>query len=420
MALIVQKYGGTSVADLGRIRNVAKRVLECKKRGNEMVVVVSAMAGETDRLIRMADEISPAHDEREHDTLVSTGEQVTTALLAMTIIAMGEKARSLQGHQVKIITDSAFTRARVERIDVKNIHNVLKAGNIVVVAGFQGIDSNENITTLGRGGSDTTAVALAAALKADVCEIYTDVEGVYTADPRICTASQKIPRICFEEMIELASLGSKVLHIRSVEFAMKYNVPIHVRSSLSNAEGTLVTVEDSKMEQMIVRGVAHDFNQAKITLVGVQDRPGVAYRIFEPISKAGIPVDMIIQNASEHGMTDLTFTVQKTDYRKALDLVKSVSHELKAKEVRGDLGIAKVSVIGVGMRTHAGAATTMFEALSKAGINILMISTSEIKISCVIDEKYTELAVRVLHEAFKLAGRPEAVRKQSRKGGKKA
>ena len=412
MSLIVQKYGGTSVGDLARIRNVARRVLKYKKSGHDMVVVLSAMAGETDRLIGLADDISPAHDEREHDALVCTGEQVSTALLAMTLIEMGAKARSLQGHQVKIHTNSGHMRARITQVEKDKIKKLHADGYIVVVAGFQGIDPGGNITTLGRGGSDTTAVALAATLGADECEIFTDVDGVYTADPRICARARKIKRICYEEMIELASSGSKVLHIRSVEFAMKYKVPIHVRSSLSDIEGTLVVAEDPEMEEMVVTGVAHDFNEAKITLVGVPDKPGIAAQIFKPVSNAGINVDMIIQNASQEGMTDLTFTVNKTDLRKTLELVKPVSKKLGAQEVRGDERIAKVSVIGVGMRSHAGAASTMFDALSKSGINIRMISTSEIKISCVIDEKYTELAVRVLHEAFKLGKKPAKQRRK--------
>ncbi len=416
MSLIVQKYGGTSVADLAHIRNVAKRVIGYKKRGHDVVVVVSAMAGETDRLIGLADEISPAHDEREHDALVSTGEQVSSALLAMTIIEMGTKTRSLQGHQVSIGTDNGYMRARITDVDVKKIGKLLKSGHVVVVAGFQGIDPEGNITTLGRGGSDTTAVALAAKLKADECEIFTDVDGVYTADPRLCSDAKKIHNISYEEMIELASMGSKILHIRAVEFAMKYDVTLHVRSSLSDKEGTIVTSEDIEMEKMVVTAVAHDSNQAKITLVGVPDRPGVAYRIFEPVSAVGISVDMIIQNVSQEGFTDLTFTVRKTDYRKTLELVKPVCDGLGAEDVLGDPDIAKVSVVGVGMRSHAGAATTMFEALSKAGININMISTSEIKISCIINERYTELAVRVLHDAFKLKKkRAKAVKKPVRK-----
>ncbi len=402
MPAVVQKYGGTSVADIDRIKNVAKRVAGYKKAGNDVVIVVSAMAGETDKLIGLANSVSHSHDEREHDALVSSGEQVTSALLAMTLKHMGYKAKSFQAHQVKINTDNSFTRARITGVETQNIRKALEEGNIVVVAGFQGIDPEGNVTTLGRGGSDTTAVALASALGADVCEIFTDVEGVFTADPRIEPKARKIRRISYEEMLELASMGSKVLHIRSVEYALKYNVPIHVRSSLSDAEGTIVTTEEPEMEKMAVTGVAHDVNEARISVVSVPDRPGVAKEIFKPVSDAGISVDMIIQNASEEGMADLTFTVSKIDYNKTMELVKKVAKDLKAKEVRGDRNIAKVSVVGVGMRSHAGAATTMFNALSSEGVNILMISTSEVKISCVIEEKYTELAVRVLHKTFGL------------------
>lgn len=414
MALIVQKYGGTSVGDLDRIRNVAERALKYKKDGHDVVVVVSAMAGETDRLIGLADAISPEHDEREHDVLVSTGEQVSSSLLAMTLLSMGSKARSMQGHQIKICTDGSYMRARINEVEEEGIRRLLKEGYIVIVAGFQGIDGYGDINTLGRGGSDTTAVALAAALGAAECEIFTDVEGVFTADPRICADAKKIRKISYEEMIELASMGSKVLHIRSVEFAMKYNVTIHVRSSLSEVEGTIVTAEDPDMEKMVVTGVAHDFNQAKITIEGIPDKPGVAYHIFEPVSKAVISVDMIIQNASRDGIADVTFTVAKTDYKKTLDLLKKVAKKLEAKRIEGNENIAKVSVVGVGMRSHAGAATTMFDALSSAGINIMMISTSEVKISCVIDEKYIELAVRVLHDAFKLGVETKKAEKKAK------
>jgi len=413
MAVVVQKYGGTSVANLDRIKNVARRVVGYKNAGDDVVVVVSAMAGETDRLIGLADAVSPSHDEREHDALVSTGEQVSSALLAMTLKQMGYKAKSFLAHQIRITTDSSFTRARITGVETGNIRKALKDGNIVVVAGFQGVDPEGNITTLGRGGSDTTAVALASALGAEVCEIFTDVEGVFTADPRIEPKARKIRRISYEEMLELASMGSKVLHIRSVEYAMKYNVPIHVRSSLSNAEGTLVAVEEAGMEKMVVTGVAHDVNEARISVVSVPDRPGVAREIFKPVSDAGISVDMIIQNASEEGLADLTFTVSKRDYNKTLELVKKVAEKLGAKEVRGDKNIAKVSVVGVGMRSHAGAAATMFDALAAEGVNILMISTSEVKISCVIEEKYTELAVRVLHKAFGLERGKKGAKKKS-------
>lgn len=420
MSLIVQKYGGTSVANIERIANVARRVLSYKKRGHDLIVVVSAMSGETDRLIGLADKISPAHDEREHDVLIATGETVTTALLAMTLTEMGAKARSLQANQVRICSDGAYTRARITSVDTDTMRRYLKEGYILVVSGFQGIDERGDINTLGRGGSDTTAVALAAALKADECEIFTDVDGVYTADPRICSNARKIHKISYEEMIELASMGSKVLQIRSVEFGMKYNVPIHVRSSLSDVEGTLVTWEDTDMEQMVVTGVAHDFNQAKVTISGIPDKPGVALKIFAPVSKAGISVDMIIQNASRENIADITFTVSKTDLRKTMEIVKKVAAELGASYVDGDENIAKVSVVGVGMRSHAGAATIMFEALSKSGINILMISTSEIKISCIIEAKYTELAVRVLHDAFGLdAGPKKKTAKPTAAKGKK-
>ena len=402
MALIVQKYGGTSVGDLNRIRNVARRVAKTRQEGNDVVVAVSAMSGETDRLIQLANQAGDTPDLREYDSLVSTGEQVSGALLALTLQSMGVPSRSFLGFQVRILTDSAFSRARIRRIEVQALRQALKKGIVPVVAGFQGVDKEGNITTLGRGGSDTTGVALAAALKADVCEIYTDVEGVYTTDPNICPDARKLTHITYDEMMEMASLGAKVLQIRSVELAKKYNVPVHVRSSFSDRPGTFVTKEDRKMEKVLVSGVTYNKNEARITLVRVPDRPGIASKIFTPISDANIVVDMIIQNNSADGYTDLTFTVSKADLKRALKLVKATAEEIKAQEVLADENIAKVSVVGAGMVSHAGVATKMFAALSKENINILMISTSEIKISCVIESKYGELAARVLHQAFGL------------------
>mgnify|MGYP000693265878 CR=1 FL=1 len=402
--LIVQKYGGTSVANLERIRNVAERVSEYKRAGHDLVVVVSAMAGETDRLINLAKSITENPPPRELDMLVSTGEQVTSALLAITLHAMGYKARAFLGYQIPIYTTDLFTKARIKDIKVDTIKSALARGEIVVVAGFQGVTEEGDITTLGRGGSDTTAVALAAALKADLCEIYTDVEGVYTADPRIVPKARKLPKISYEEMLEMASSGAKVLEMRSVELAMIYKVPLVVRSSFSRAEGTLITEEDEEMEKVLVSGITYNRNEARISIYGVPDRPGVAAKIFGPIGDAGIIVDMIIQTARPDGKADLTFTVPRTDFKQALEVVKKVAEELNAERVEGDDSIAKVSIIGAGMRTHPGVATKMFETLAKHGINIMMISTSEIKISCVIDEKFTELAVRALHEAFQLEG----------------
>jgi aspartate kinase len=402
VALIVQKYGGTSVGDLNRIRNVASRVAKTRQDGNDVVVAVSAMSGETDRLIQLANQAGDTPDLREYDSLVSTGEQVSGALLALTLQSMGVPSRSFLGFQVRILTDSAFSRARIRRIEVQALRQALKKGIVPVVAGFQGVDKEGNITTLGRGGSDTTGVALAAALKADVCEIYTDVEGVYTTDPNICPDARKLTHITYDEMMEMASLGAKVLQIRSVELAKKYNVPVHVRSSFSDKPGTFVTKEDRKMEKVLVSGVTYNKNEARITLVRVPDRPGIASKIFTPISDANIVVDMIIQNNSADGYTDLTFTVSKADLKRALKLVKATAEEIKAQEVLADENIAKVSVVGAGMVSHAGVATKMFAALSKENINILMISTSEIKISCVIESKYGELAARVLHQAFGL------------------
>ncbi len=402
MSLIVQKYGGTSMGNLERIKNVARRVAAAKDAGNDVVVVVSAMSGETDRLLKLANDISSNPDERELDMLVSTGERVSIALLAMALIDMGYKARSFTGRQVGIITDSAHTKARIEKITAERIKEALEEGIIPIVAGFQGIDEKSDVTTLGRGGSDTTAVALAAALKADMCDIYTDVDGVYTSDPNIVPNARKIDKISYEEMLEMASLGAKVLHSRSVEFAAKYNVPLRVLSSFSNNSGTLVTKEDKDMEQEAVSGVTYDKNASKISLIGVPDKPGIAGRIFGAISDANIIVDMIIQNISQGELTDISFTVPKGDAKKAVDIMKKMTKEIGASDVLLNPDIAKVSIVGVGMRSHSGVAAKMFATLAKEGINIMMISTSEIKISCVIDAKYTELAVRALHDAFEL------------------
>ena len=403
MALVVQKYGGTSVGDIERIRNVASRVIATKDQGHEVVVVVSAMAGETDKLIRLAQQVTSNPDEREMDVLVSTGEQVSIALLAMALKSIGYDAKSYLGFQIKIATDSVFGKARITGIESERIFSDLKNGRIVVVAGFQGVDESDNITTLGRGGSDTTAVAIAAALKADVCEIYTDVDGVYTTDPNICSKARKLSKISYDEMLEMASLGAKVLQIRSVEFAKKYNVPIHVRSSFNNNPGTLVCKEDKEMEKVVVSGVTYNKNEAKIEVMRVPDVPGIAAKLFKPIADANIVVDMIIQTSStEKGCADVAFTVPKTDFSKTLQIVKETIKEFAGKEVKSNEDIAKVSIVGVGMRSHSNVATQMFSALAKEGINIQMISTSEIKISCIIDAKYTELAVRALHDAFQL------------------
>uniref|UniRef100_A0A832GP45 Aspartokinase n=1 Tax=Caldimicrobium thiodismutans TaxID=1653476 RepID=A0A832GP45_9BACT len=402
--LIVQKYGGTSVANLERIRKVAERIISYKKKGHDLVVVVSAMAGETDRLLGLAREVTPEPALRELDMLVSTGEQVTSSLLAITLQSMGYKAIALLGHQIPIYTNGLFTKARIKDIKIEKIKKELSEGKIVVVAGFQGVTEEGDITTLGRGGSDTTAVALAAALKADLCEIYTDVEGVYTADPRIVPQARKLPKISYEEMLEMASSGAKVLEMRSVELAMIYRVPLVVRSSFNDHEGTLITEEDEEMEKVLVSGVTYNRNEARISIYGLPDRPGVAAKIFGPIGEAGINVDMIIQTGRPDGKADLTFTVPRTDFKQALEIVKKVGEELGIERIEGDDKIAKVSIVGAGMRTHSGVATKMFETLAKHGINIMMISTSEIKISCVIEEKYTELAVRALHEAFNLEG----------------
>jgi aspartate kinase len=400
MSLLVQKYGGSSVATIERIKHVAEKVRAAKGAGHDLVVVVSAMAGETNRLLELAHEISDMPDEREKDVLLASGEQVSIALLSLALKERGQPSRSFLGHQVRIETDNAYGKARIRNIDCKRILQALKAGEVVVVAGFQGIDEDDNITTLGRGGSDTTAVALAAFLNASACEIYTDVEGVFTTDPGICADAQKLPRVSYEEMIELASTGAKVLEIRSVEFAKRFAVPVHVRSSFSDNEGTWVVKEDESMEDLLVSGVSYDKNEVKITILRVPDRPGLAAQVFGPIADAHIVVDMIIQNAGADGTTDLTFTVSKADYKKALSIVEKTAPAIEAKGVDVDTDIAKVSVVGVGMRTHAGVAAKMFRILAEEGVNIEMISTSEIKISVVIAAKYTELAVRVLHEAF--------------------
>lgn len=405
MALVVQKYGGTSMGSIERIRNVAKRVVKTYDAGNDMVVVVSAMSGETNKLVALANEICEFPDNREYDVLVASGEQVSIALLAICLKSMGYKAKSYHGWQVPILTDSAYSKARIEKIDDNKMRTDLKEGTIVIVAGFQGVDKEGSVTTLGRGGSDTSAVALAAALKADVCEIYTDVDGVYTTDPNICEDARKIDKISYEEMLELASLGAKVLQIRSVEFAKKYNVDVHVRSSFNDNPGTMVTKEDKDMEAVLVSGIAYDKNETKIAVMNVPDKPGIAAKILSPLSDANISVDMIVQNVSESGFTDFTFTVTKADFKKALAITKESAQEVNAKDVVTDEGISKISIVGLGMRSHAGVATKMFQTLAREGINIQMISTSEIKVSVVIDAKYTELAVRVLHDAFGLSGK---------------
>jgi aspartate kinase len=400
MALIVQKYGGSSVGSVERIKHVAEKVVAAKQAGHEVVVVVSAMAGETNRLLTLAHLVAETPDERERDVLLASGEQVSASLLSLGIKDLGQRARSFLAHQIRIETDRAYGKARIKNIDSTRIKQALKEREIVVVAGFQGVDEEDNITTLGRGGSDTSAVAIAAALGAMVCEIYTDVEGVFTTDPDICPTARKLGRISYEEMIEMASTGAKVLQIRSVELAKRFAVPIHVRSSFTEVEGTWVVEEDESMDSVLVSGVTYDRDEAKITLLRVPDRPGLAAQIFGPIAEADIVVDMIIQNASEDGTTDLTFTVPKADYKKAISLVEKTASAIQAQGVRVDPNIAKISIVGVGMRTHAGVAAKMFQVLARAGINIQMISTSEIKISVVIDEKYTDFAVRVLHDAF--------------------
>ena len=402
MALIVHKYGGTSVGTVERIHRVAERVERAQKDGHQIVVVLSAMSGDTDRLLKLAHEVTDAPDERELDMLLSTGERVTIALLAMELRGRGVNARSFTGRKVGIHTDSAHTKARISRVTADRIKEALSAGVIPVVAGVQGINASSDVTTLGRGGSDLTAVALAAALKADRCIIYTDVDGVYTADPNIVPAARRLEKISYEEMLEMASLGAKVLQSRSVEFAAKYSVPVEVNSSFKEGKGTLVTREDADMEGVLVSGVTGDRNQAKITIVGVPDRPGIAARVFGAVANANIVVDMIIQNVSQASTTDISFTVPKADLRNAVDLVQRLSEEIGARSVAVTESIAKVSLIGVGMRSHSGVAAKMFEVLSREGVNIMMISTSEIKISCVIEEKYLELAMRTLHTAFGL------------------
>ncbi|MGA9477554.1 MAG: aspartate kinase [Desulfobacterales bacterium] len=402
MGLIVQKYGGTSVADLERIRNVARRVAKTFDGGNDVVVVISAMAGVTDGLLKMSAQISEKPQKRELDVLLATGEQTTAALLSMTLCAMNYPARSLLGFQAEVHTDCDYGNARIVDIGTDRIKRLMTGRTIVVVAGFQGCDPEGNITTLGRGGSDTSAVAIAAVLKADTCEIYTDVDGIYTADPNICPRARKLKIVSYDEMLNMASLGAKVLQIRSVGFAKKYNVPVHVRSSFKEEEGTMVVNENSGMEKLIVTAVTHDKDQARITLKKVPDQPGIAAKIFTPISEAKIVVDTIIQNTRAGGKTDLTFTVPKSDFPRAMEIEREVARQIGAEEVFGGKNIAKVSVIGVGMRNHSGVASTMFNALAKENVNIIMISTSEIRISCVIEEKYTELAVRVLHTAFGL------------------
>jgi aspartate kinase len=413
MALIVQKYGGTSMGSPERIRNVAKRVARWKAQGHQLVVVVSAMSGETNRLIALAKDVSPQPDARELDVMISTGEQVTIALLAMAIRDLGLKARSYTGGQVKVLTDSTFTKARILEIDDANMRRDLDDDTVIIVAGFQGVDADGNITTLGRGGSDTSAVAMAAALAADECQIYTDVDGVYTTDPRIVPEARRLATISFEEMLELASQGSKVLQIRSVEFAGKYRVPTRVLSSFTPWDipideearsGTLITFEeDEKMEQAVVAGIAFNRDEAKISVIGVPDKPGIAYALLGPVAEANIDVDVIIQNVSHDGRTDFSFTVHRNDYARALDVLKTtVLPAVGAAEVRGDARICKVSIVGIGMKSHVGVAATMFRTLSEEGINIQMITTSEIKTSVVIDEKYMELAVRALHKAFGL------------------
>ncbi len=405
MALIVQKYGGTSVANPERIRSLARRVARYKAMGHQIVVVVSAMSGETNRLIGLAKELMADPDPRELDMIISTGEQVTIGLTALALIELGIKAKSYTGAQVKILTDNAFTKARISHIDQHNLRADLDAGYVCVVAGFQGVDEEGNITTLGRGGSDTTGVALAAALNADECQIYTDVDGVYTTDPRMVPEARRLKSITFEEMLELASQGSKVLQIRSVEFAGKYKVKLRVLSSFEEeGDGTLITFEEEdNMEQPVISGIAFNRDEAKITVLGVPDKPGIAYQILGPIAEANVDVDMIIQNTGADGTTDFTFTVHKNEMNKALSIIRDkVQGHIGAREISGDDKIAKVSIVGVGMRSHVGIASQMFRTLAEEGINIQMISTSEIKIAVVLDEKYLELAVRVLHKAFEL------------------
>ena len=408
MSLIVQKFGGTSVGSIARIEQVAEKVAKFRREGHDVVVVVSAMSGETNRLIALAHEVQERPVPREMDALISTGEQVTTALLSMALDKRGVKAKSYTGSQVRILTDNAHTKARIREIDNQRLHAGLEEGYVLVVAGFQGVDEHGNITTLGRGGSDTTAVALAAALKADECQIYTDVDGVYTTDPRVVDGARRLDRITFEEMLEMASMGSKVLQIRAVEFAGKYQVPLRVLHSFEEGPGTLITLEDAdQMETPTIAGIAFNRDEAKLTVVGVPDMPGVAYKILGPIGEANIEVDVIVQNAGDDGHTDFSFTVSRTDLPRAEDVLKDVATSINAREVRIDRKIAKVSVVGVGMRSHAGVASQMFAALADVGVNIQMITTSEIKISVIIEEKYLELAVRALHSSFGLDKEPK-------------
>jgi aspartate kinase len=408
VALVVQKYGGSSVANPNLIANVANRVVKEWVAGNKMVVVLSAMKGETDRLIALGHKMGEDPDPRELDVLLATGEQVTVSLFSMFLKSQGVPATSLLSHQARIYTDRSYGRARIIGIDTARIREELKKGRIVTVAGFQGVDEVGNITTLGRGGSDTTAVAIAASLKADLCEIYTDVDGVYTTDPHMYDKARKLDRISYDEMLELSSLGAKVLEIRSVGFAKRYNVPLAVRSSFADQPGTLVTAEDEAMEDLVVSGVAYSKNDSRVTITRLPDKPGIAARLFKPVAQAGIVVDMIIQNTSIDGYTDLTFTVPKGDLKKTMELVGAIAREIGAQQVLSDEHIAKVSIVGVGMRNNAGVASRMFEALAGAGVNILMISTSEIKISCVVAEKFTQAAVQVLHDAFGLETPPPA------------
>jgi len=407
MALIVQKYGGTSVGSPDRIKAVAEKVAGFRQRGDDVVVVVSAMSGETNRLLQLAHSMDEEPDARELDVLLATGEQTTIALLSMALNKIGCPARSYTGQQVHILTDNVHGKARILDIDDQRVRDDLQKGRVVVVAGFQGVDEDGNITTLGRGGSDTTAVALAAALKADECQIYTDVDGVYTTDPRIVPGARRLNRITVEEMLELASLGAKVLQIRSVEFAGKYKVPLRVLSSFEDGPGTLITYEEQDMEQALISGIAFNRDEAKLTMIGVPDQPGIAYQILGAVADGNVNVDMIVQNVGADGTTDFTFTVHRADFKKAKSILEQQSRQLGAREVTGDDQIVKISIVGVGMRSHAGIASTMFKALADEGINIQMISTSEIKVSVVVDEKYLELAVRALHSAFNLEEEPQ-------------
>jgi len=402
MALVVQKFGGTSVANIEKIKIVATKAIREKKAGNDVIVVLSAMAGETDRLIALAHQAAESPDEREYDSLISTGEQITVSLLSIVLNSLGYRARSFLGFQVKILTDKAYKKARISLIDTEAIKKELKHGTIAIVAGFQGVDEDNNITTLGRGGSDTSAVALAAVLKADHCDIFTDVDGVYTTDPNICSKARRLDKISYDEMLEMAMTGAKVLQPRSVEMAKKYDVPVYVKSTFSDEGGTLVTKEDKEMEREVVSGITYDRDQAKITVVHVPDKPGVAANLFTPLSEHNISVDMIIQNVSAEGFTDLTFTVSKKDMKEAQKIVEATAKAVGARKVEVDDDVAKVSIIGVGMMSHSGVAAKMFKTMANESINIMMISTSEIKISCIIQRKYTELAVTVLHDAFGL------------------